>query len=313
MKKLLGILNVILIALVLCSFAQPKEIYQYYNEDGVLITSSVPPTTTMALDSNYHFAYDSGSGGSTGSKVSSTIIATATTQETYDNYVSFWAPWTSYTTDLNARRYDLHERYYTNIDLVVGEIETFSLSAGETRNATYTYSTTVSIEQTTAITNAYEVSIGVVNSIDTGLGIDLDLFEISEKVSNSIEQSTTFKTSISYSTSTTVSHTFSASHTETYTNPLEDKACIVKRCFRQTYKIYPCTEYEYVYSISESRSGLFNKDVLYTYTLDEIKKVQDYYILVPADSAYYSISYYSYDNNNNIYYIGSKTGDFIYV
>lgn len=309
MKKIYMLIGIIIMCLCLTSFDDLDDTYKYYNDFGVLIETTEPPLTPNSIDSQ--FSFDCIDGGSS-ENVYETLLSTATLTKEVIGYDSYWAPWTSYNTTLTHKKYELYDKCSFNVDFVVGEIDTIELNPGQSLDYSYTRTRSASITQETAFTNAYSVSNAVMSKINEQLDVNLDIFSLQTEVSQSIENSEIFETALSYNTASTVTEEFEINYVEKLTNPLQDKPCRVLFCFRQTFKVYPCKVYTYEYNTTTTTSGLFNLDVMYHYSVNKTNE-QNAYVLVPSGSAYYKVSYYTYNSDNELTFIGSGYDNFIYV
>jgi hypothetical protein len=232
-------------------------------------------------------------------------------------YKSNWAPWQSpITKPYHDRRYQTFT-FDTYLNLPIRIIDRIALEPNqsmqyqqtEIEEATYTASKTV--EKGCSVTNSFNQK----SKINFGAEIKLDLIKLSGEISwqNEIGVSNTFYTSVSVTRSETVRMLRQVTQTWNLDNSGCNEHRVFQLNYRQQFKLYFTTEYEYLYDVTRKGSGTWNRDDNYTYSLRGYKAVRTVYFLLPVNLPTFGFTQYHNDCKGNEVTVYQKENKVIYL
>lgn len=217
-------------------------------------------------------------------------------------YDSKWTAQDDVTKPHVSTRYDTYyfEKY---IDIPIETLHSRKVAAGKTES--FTLQLTESHEEltsktTTKATNRY---IDFTNTISYSMGASVKIDDIN--LNNELTAESSIK--VGGSVSDTVVEVkssitrFSIVYTESFNfdNSNSNHDVYFDLNFRQKFRIYFTTRYKYNYNKSEYRSGMFNRDIHYSYSLHNFMPIGTYTYLIPVEQPYFEMSKY-YDNVSGI-------------
>lgn len=214
-------------------------------------------------------------------------------------YNSFWTGQDSVYEEYETFRYDTYT-FENYVDLPVRVLYSRKLPINET--ATFTLETTDAYEETVQTTSktATQFYWEFCSALNFSTGNAISLSDVNSSGSQlqssaGIKIGGTFANEIENYIRSSVY--YSVVYRETYylDNRNSDREIYFDLNFRQKFKIYFTTKYQYNYETKQWGSGAFGWDQHWEYDFKNYTPIGTYVFLIPMDSPYFEISRY-YDN-----------------
>lgn len=205
------------------------------------------------------------------------------------------------------------------VDIPVNKLHSRKIAAGskEEFSIETTSSTNVTKTQLSNVGSSYYYDKCTSMSFNVGSSISLDKIGSASAgfgYNNMIKVGGSLYNEISNSTSTSYTYTTVYKQNFIFDNTNEERSIYFELNYRQKFKVYFTTKYTINYDTKEWRSGLFDKDKHWSYSIQGYSGNGTYVYLIPMEDPYFETSKY-YDNQNGIRtnVITNPTNNIVYL
>ena len=163
------------------------------------------------------------------------------------------------------------------------------LEPGKSMTYQSTYISEMTEGYSNTITEGYKLTDKQTAKLKLQIGLSIPLDHIKASGESSVEDEISSSETISKTASETWSKTYSYLEQVTATWPLSNNAATERRIYqfnyRQKFRLYFTTQYDYYFTTTVSHGGLFNRDTHYKHEPmdDKFKSVQTRFFFLPVD------------------------------
>lgn len=260
------------------------------SNSSIDIASSIPVSSIKSFEGLTHSRFG---------KISKVADTTSYDKENRMIYKSNWTTQEPIYQSFDIARFDTYtfEKY---VDLPIKTLHSRKISVGE--SVSFTIQTTQIEEESKSETSTkatqfywdYCGSLG----FNMGRSLAIDLINLTSSITNSntIKVGGNFTSTISNTRTSYTKYSIVYEETFTFDNTTCSHDTYFDMNFRQKFKIYFTTRYDYNYTNKEWGSGFLGRDQNWSYTFKDYTPVGTYIYLLPIENPYFEVSKY-YDNN----------------